>query len=116
LVNGSIACDTKSSLPLLKGLKHLSICWDDDVADVLPVIGQNLVSLEFWGATAEVWQVVYNFPNLQNLNMRISSVELGINPDILATLNGGLKKRLKRLASFRVDGSPVRLGTDWAGY
>jgi hypothetical protein len=48
--------------------------------------------------------------------MRISSVELGINPDILATLNGGLKKRLKRLASFRVDGSPVRLGTDWAGY
>jgi hypothetical protein len=115
-MGGPFPSDVISSISLLKGLKNLGICWNGGLADVLQSIGQNLVSMEIWNLTAEVWQATCDCPNLKYLNLTIFSVDSGINPDILATLNGGLKKRLKKLASFRVEGSPVRLGTDWAGY
>jgi hypothetical protein len=34
----------------------------------------------------------------------------------LDSLNHGLKKKLKRLASLKMDDVPFRLGTDWVGY
>jgi hypothetical protein len=113
-VNGSIACDAISSLSLLKGLKNLKICWDDDVADVLPVIGQNLISLALWNATAEAWMGIHTHcPNLQYLRLIDHEIDDGA---IIASLNRGLKKRLKRLASIKVDDEFYRLGTDWVGY
>jgi len=104
--------DVISSLSSLKVLKCLGICWSDDVADVLPLIGPNLVSLELRETVAEAWQVVRDFPNLKYLQMR----DHELCDDTLQSLNGGVKKRLKNLASFKIDEAAVRLGTDWAGY
>jgi hypothetical protein len=110
--NSVLSSDVLSSLPLLKGLKHLGIRWDENLAEILPVLGKKLVSLDINRATADAWMVLYeSCPNLQYLRSGTSLAE-----ETLAALNGGLKKKMKRLASFKVNDVSVRLGTDWAGY
>jgi hypothetical protein len=84
------------------------------LADVLPTIGRNLNSLRMWHANVEAWMTIHSFcPNLECLSIIDHDVD---GETTLASLNGGLKKRLKRLASLKVDDVSYRLGTDWAGY
>jgi hypothetical protein len=47
--------DIIPSLSLLNGLKHLEIRWSEELANILPSIGRNLVSLNVRSATAETW-------------------------------------------------------------
>jgi hypothetical protein len=35
---------------------------------------------------------------------------------MVGSLNVGLKKRMRRLASLKVSHIPLRLGADWKGY
>jgi hypothetical protein len=47
--------DIIPSLSLLNGLKHLEIRWSEELANILPSIGRNLVRLNVRSATAETW-------------------------------------------------------------
>jgi hypothetical protein len=101
-IRGSADIDLIYSLSLLKGLRHLGMRWSEDLEDVLLVIGRNAVSLEVMGETAGAWQGVLDCHQIPE--------------DFLAKLNGGLKKRLKRLASLKVNRASISLGTDLEGY
>jgi hypothetical protein len=122
-IGGSkLSSDCFSSFALLKGLRHLVIGgWDEVLVDILPLIGPKLASLMIWGATDAAWMAVHtSCPNLQYL--QIFGKEISeVNKSGLGSMNAGLKKRLKRLASFKVGRSngktnAVTLGTDWTGY
>jgi hypothetical protein len=102
-----------SSLSLLKGLKHLGLRWNESLAEILPVLGEDLMSLDLRNASADAWMVLYeSCPDLQYLRV----YGIGEADKNIVALNGGLKKRKKRLASFKIGNFSVRLGTDWTGY
>jgi Leucine-rich repeat (LRR) protein len=102
--------DAVSALSRCKGLKHLALVDGVfDLSHILPVIGKNLVSLDYTSSTAfleTVDAIVENCPNLQMLDLENEEL------DAVDLLKGGLKK----LAKLNVNGGSVRLGTDWKGY
>jgi hypothetical protein len=102
--------DALSALSRCKGLKHLTLVDGVfDLSHILPVIGKNLVSLDYTSSTAfleTVDAVVEHCPNLQILDL--GDEEL----DAVDLLKGGLKKLVK----LNFNGDSVRLGTDWEGY
>jgi hypothetical protein len=62
---------------------------------------------------AESLMIVYaSCPNIQYLRL----IDHDIADVTLDSLNHGLKKKLKRLASLKMDDVPFRLDTDWVGY
>jgi hypothetical protein len=90
-------------------LKHLGVSWSDGLNDVLRVIGVNLSSLDLLTEMAETWLgVAENCPNL--VYLKLYGVELNYSTEV--PLNRGLKKRLKMLASLKVNDVSYRLGTD----
>jgi hypothetical protein len=112
-IRGNASIDMLYSLSLLKGLKHLGVNWSDELDEALPMIGGHLVSLAVRESKAEAWMAIYaSCPKLQYLKFEVRDIAV----NILATLIGGLRKRLKKLASLKVSGKSFRLGTDWAGY
>jgi hypothetical protein len=69
------------------------------------------VSLELYRVTADtVKGILENCPSLQHVRL------FGLVDDNARSLENAIKDRLKRLASLKINGVAVRLGTDWHGY
>jgi hypothetical protein len=110
-IRGYAVIKVLSSFVLLKGLKNLGMRWLEGLSDVLPIIGRNLLSFDVRYSEAEAWMAFYaNCPNLQYLG------DHHIAAGTVDKLNSGLRKSLKKLASFKVGSGSVRLGTEWEGY
>jgi hypothetical protein len=107
-----IAFRAVSALARCKSLNHLSIDWEDDLIDVLRVIGRNLASLVLREYVEEYDEIVKYCPNLQYLDLMVDEKDV-LSVDMVKQ---ELKEGLKRLAKLKVNGSSVRLGTDWEGY
>jgi hypothetical protein len=74
----------------------------------------NLVSLNIQGAAAETWgEISDNCPNLEYVQLFGEELK---DVGMVGSLNNGFKKRMKRLASMKVNQVPLRLGTEWKGY
>jgi hypothetical protein len=103
-----------SALNRCRGLNHLGMVWRDGMRDVLRVVGRNLVSLVLWEMSIEeIDGVVEYCPNLQYLQVRIDERMLAVRFD---EVKQKLKDGLKRLTKLKLNGAPVRLGTDWVGW
>jgi hypothetical protein len=108
--------DAFFALGRFRQLKHLGVAWGEELSDILRTIGESLASLKIWGATVGAWlTIAENCRHLQNLQYLHLSGE-DIDAGNLPVLNDGLKKRLRRLASLKVNDVSFRLGTDWVGY
>jgi hypothetical protein len=95
-------------------LKRLGISFGSGLNDVLRVIGMNLVSLDIQSAAAETWLgIAENCPTLKHVQLFGEELK---DVGMVGSLNIGLKKRMKRLSSMKVNCVSVRLGTDWKGY
>jgi hypothetical protein len=84
--------------------------------DILRVIWINLDSLDLWpDATAETWLAIAEkcpFPHYLPLYEQNNAT----NEETRKSMIKVLKLRLSRLASMKVNNSPLRLGTDWKGF
>jgi hypothetical protein len=95
-------------------LKHLKISSCAGMNDVLRVIGMNLKGLGVRNAPAEVWLgAAENCPSLEYLVLNGGGLKDAV---MVGSLNDGLKRRMKRLSSLKVNQKVMRLGTDWVGY
>jgi hypothetical protein len=108
------ADESVSALTRCRGLNHLGMYWQEDMRDVLRVIGRNLIGLELRDIYLESIDAVVEYcPDLQYLQVRIGERMFAGRVD---EVKHKLKDGLKRLAKLKVNGFSVRLGTDWVGY
>jgi hypothetical protein len=113
-IKNEITDEAISYLSRCVTLKHLGVIWRDRMNDVFRAIGMNLSSLELRGVRGETWLgLAENCHNLEYLDLHGVGLD---DQELVGSLNHGLKTRMKRLASFKVNLVPLRLGTDWKGY
>jgi hypothetical protein len=93
-----------------KSLKHLTI---RRFNDELLYGRDQLVSLKIVKPVYSIWseRIKHYCPNLQYLDVKIMEER----PGICDRLKRSIKDGMKRLASFKLNGKGVRLGTDWTG-
>jgi hypothetical protein len=106
-----------SALSQLRQLKTLGMRWRfgmrDGLNDVLRVIGGNLTGLIVWDTTGELClDLAESCPNLEYFQIFVEYLDSAV----IKSLNDGLKKKMKRLSSLKVNSKSLRLGTDWHGY
>jgi hypothetical protein len=106
--------------PLLrcKSLRNLHGVDIDQLWDVLPVIGGNLVDLRCVSGTEGLNWIIKYCPNLEALDIMIKNDDGNwLNDDemILLSAEGVFKSRLKKLAKLVINRRTIRLGTDWEG-
>jgi hypothetical protein len=115
-INCLITDDDVSVLSRCKGLMHLDL-WPGSSAlkNILPSIGRNLVSLEYDSSTPfleTVNRIIEYCPKLKMFDVRCEELDTETKAADLDLL----KRGLKNLSEFKVDGISIRLGTDWEGY
>jgi hypothetical protein len=103
--------DSYSALARCEGLNTL---WIHSLTDpaVLSAIVRDLVNLDLWGPSKKVVNGIgESCPNLRNLELDV--VEFDDEKELFV---GSIKSGLKKLAKFKLNNEPIRLGTDWEGY
>jgi hypothetical protein len=106
-----------SSLSKCTSLKHLRINGRVEMDLFLPKIGQNLTSLSLTEMSKmevdiKVRLIVKCCPNLESLSLKFRACFDLVSEEVAVEV----KKGLKRLAKFQINGNAVRLGTDWDGW
>jgi hypothetical protein len=88
------------------------------IADILAVIGRNLISLETFIYSSILTQgsISEHCPNMEYLDLEIRCEKYRSNKDYRTRMNLTLMATSKKMTSLKVNGLTVQLGTSWGGY
>jgi hypothetical protein len=114
---GKIDDGAVASLLKCTSLNHLQINGRVKIDLLLQKIGKNLVSLSLKDMSKKkvdirVRLIIECCPNLESLSLRFRVCYDLVSEDVVEEV----KKGLKRLSKFQINGNAVRLGTDWTGW